>query len=186
MTQPRGPQDYSDELEQQQVYVDFGALRIPYVEGMELIPAVDDQQRIHSISIIVASRVVELTLFAAPRSGGVWEQSFEALKQDGQRRGFTPFPLTGPWGKELLLRPAADSEEMAQRFVGIEGRGWLLRATFFGAAAEDDSVRQPLDAIIANILVQRGSGPRVPGEIIYLTAFEALEQAMRDNAEHNN
>lgn len=185
MSDPIGPRALEPELLSEGMYVDFGCLYIPYMEGMELIPAVDRQGRIHSMSIVVASQCVELTLFAAPRSGGLWAQSFDDLRADGQRRGFDVFPLTGPWGKELLLRPTADNPDMAHRFIGIEGPGWLLRATYFGASAEDDDARAPLDAIVANILVDRGGDARVPGEIIHLTPFDALQQAMEQQQEQS-
>lgn len=178
MAEPAGPRDVSDDALSERIYVSFEALRLPYIEGMELIPAVNSEGLIHSISVVVASQCVELTLFAAPRSGGLWAQAFDELKRHAEGRGFHAFVLTGPWGKELLLRPSEGSDDMAHRFAGIEGPGWLLRATYFGAAAEEEQARAICDSVVENILVDRGKEAKVPGEILYLTPFDELREAM--------
>ncbi|MDO5747116.1 MAG: DUF3710 domain-containing protein [Actinomycetaceae bacterium] len=171
-----GPYTDTHPHNEQRSFMSLGCIDIPYVEGMELVPAMDDQRRFHSVSVVIANLCVELALFAAPRSDGLWKRSFDTLTKDAKEKGFDTFSLTGHWGKELLIRPRKSDGNMPYRFVGIEGPGWLLRATYFGAAAESDKEREMLDAVVSHIVVHRGGDAKPPGELIYLTLPAALEE----------
>lgn len=151
-----------------QQFVSFGTLDIPAVDGMHYTPSVDELGRIHTLSLIVNRQCVELTLFAAPKSGGLWMTTYDDLNSSARKRGFHTFALTGIWGKELLLRPSDPGMDIPYLFAGIEGRGWLLRVVYFGAAAENPQVRASLDAVVANCVIHRDNKMRPPGSLIYL------------------
>lgn len=164
-----------------QSFLHFGCIDIPFIEGMEFAPTCDEDMRCSSLSLIVWNMCVEIAIFAAPRSGGLWEKSFDTLRDDARQKGYATFGLMGKWGKELLVRPKqSHSGDLSYRFVGIEGSRWLMRLIYSGMGAENDAEREKLNTLIDRCVVHRGSQPMPPGELLYMTLPDQIQEYLRD------
>ena len=77
-----GPYDISEAPEDNVVRIDFGSLKIPGVEGMNVNLEVDEQSdAVVAITIVLGEGGLQLQPFAAPRSGGFWEEVRAELGQ---------------------------------------------------------------------------------------------------------
>jgi hypothetical protein len=67
----------------------------------------------------------------------------------------------------------------AQRFVGVDGPRWFLRAVFQGPAAHDAAAAADLEAVVRDVVVVRGAEAMAPREVLPLR----LPQEVADETE---
>ncbi|WP_293782987.1 DUF3710 domain-containing protein [uncultured Aeromicrobium sp.] len=163
-----GPWDSSERDPQGPGYVDLGALRIKGREGVGLqLPS--ENGRPTSVLVVVEGSAMELRIFAASRSGGEWADVLTDLKREVERREGEWKDADGPFGAELRVRVQVTAQDgrtgvQESRILGVEGPRWLLRATLLGRAATDDAAAEQLLEILRDIVVVRGSDPRMVRE----------------------
>lgn len=174
---PAGPYDIAD-LDPETARkgrVDLGGMLVPAVQGMKLQFRVDEKSgKSGRVTIVAADAAVELIAIAAPRSGGMWEQTRTGIVEDAQRRGGKTEEADGPFGTELrVLLPVTNSEGkkgvQASRVAGVDGPRWMLRATFIGGATTDASAFARMVEVVRGVVVVRGDRPMPPGDAIALT-----------------
>lgn len=168
-----GPFD-ADEAYPDEPRVDLGSLLLPQRDGIDIQLQVDQASgQVMAVLLTAEEGGVELRAFAAPRAGDLWSEALPQLVADAVQRGGATAQRDGRWGPELLCQfPVAmpDGEEGVQpsRVAGVNGPRWLLRATFLGAPAVDQSVGDQWDDVVAGIVVHRGEGPLPVGEALPL------------------
>lgn len=168
-----GPFDRS-EVDSLDEHLDFGAVAITPVAGMELRLDVDDAgQEITGLTAVVEGAACQLQAFAAPKSKGVWDDIRDEIADNLLGGGGTAEEKLGPLGIELHTRMPTQGADgrttyAPVRFVGVDGPRWFLRAVLSGNAAIDEAVGDQLVQFLRGTVVTRGSEPRAPREMLPL------------------
>lgn len=183
-----GPFDISEvDLDADEVErLDLGSLIVTPAEGMELRLQVNEEtQQVMSAMVLLGESAIELTVFAAPRSGGMWADIRPDIIEATEQLGGSATMSRGPFGTELrrlLTVQTEDGQEAYQpsRTWVVEGPRWLLRGIVYGQASMVDGTDAPADElhdVFCNLVVRRGEDARAPGDVIPLTLPEGVGQA---------
>lgn len=171
-----GPWDASErQTDDGVVRIDFGSVKVPGVDGMSISLEVDEaSDQVVAITVALEEGAVQLQAFAAPRSGGFWEEVREELSRGITESGGTVDAGVGPLGPQLLANVPAvtpEGENVLQqvRFVGIEGPRWLLRGVMLGAAAGNQRAAEVFEDVVRGCIVDRGLQPMAPGDLLPLS-----------------
>lgn len=169
--------DFGDGVER----VDLGGLLIPANPGVDVQVQVDQSSgAVVQVTLAKANSAVQVQPYAAPRSGGLWEDIRRQLSASISQGGGLVEEVTGSFGTELHAQvPASDGNHALQpaRFVGIEGPRWFLRGVFLGAAARPGEAAADLDAVVRTLGVVRGSEAMPVGSPIPLRLPDAATEA---------
>ena len=181
-----GPFDITEvDLEDDEVSrLDLGSLIITPFEGAELrLNVVEGTRRIVSAMLVSGNSALDLTVFAAPRSGGLWADTRTQLIAETEQAGGQVTLVEGPFGTEVRrLMPAKgpDGQDAVQptRTWMAQGPRWALRGVLYGEAAlsealEEDPVLPFYDAF-RDVVVRRGDGPQRSGEVLLMTIPEGM------------
>jgi hypothetical protein len=171
----RGPLDSSEVSDDDGVpRVDLGGLLVVPPEGVELRLQADQVTGIvSSVLLTTEGAALELRPFAAPKSGGLWDQVRREIVAEATRQGGTATENEGEHGPELRLQvpvrtPDGRNALQVSRVVGVEGPRWLLRGTFLGAAATATDPDGPLEQAFRTVVVVRGQMAMPPREALPL------------------
>jgi uncharacterized protein DUF3710 len=157
-------------------YLDLGSLLIRVPDGAELrLPVSEEDQRVLAALVVLPESAVELTVFAAPRSGGMWEQVAEEIAENAVAAGGTAETVVEPHGRELRLTvPGENGVSQQQRLWGFDGPRWMLRANVVGVAAAGGDALDEVRSLLAGVVVTRGGEPMAPREPLPLRLPEGL------------
>ena len=170
----RGPWDVS-EVNERGRRVDLGALWLPGRDTMELRMEIDKTTSIVSAaSITLDGSTLQLQVFAAPRTTGIWDEIRAEIAESVVKQGGSADDLPGPFGRELLARvPVRTAEGRSghrpARFIGHDGPRWFLRGVLTGRAAVDPEDAKALESVFADVVVLRGSAAKAPRDLLALT-----------------
>ncbi|MBM7795088.1 DUF3710 domain-containing protein [Pseudoglutamicibacter cumminsii] len=188
---PEGPFDISERTPTES-YIDLGSLKIPAIQGMSLNLEVEESSgTVVSAAVEHGESRVQLQAFAASKSGSLWDGISSEIDDAITQQGGRTDRRDGRFGPELLARvqatgPNGEQGHMVARFVGIDGPRWFLRAVFGGPAAINDEAAQELEAFVAGVIVDRGTGPMSPTELLPLRVPEGSETAAESaQAQHD-
>lgn len=160
---PAGPGPYDvtqipDDIDR----VDLGALLVAPVQGCDLRLQVNEKTKeIGAVLLAGEDGGIEFQAFAAPRTGGLWDEVRPQIAQDVARRGGTTVERESRFGTELLCRVPVDrgnaaSDVQVTRVVGIDGPRWMLRATFLGRPAVEPDDSEQWEHALSLVAVRRG------------------------------
>jgi Protein of unknown function (DUF3710) len=173
-----GPYDVRDAPDDAVERVDLGAIRIP-VGDLELRVDVDEIGAALSATLVQTGGQVQLGLFAAPRTEGIWDEVREEIRASiSQQRG-TVQEVDGVFGLELTGTIPADTGVAKVRFVGVDGPRWFLRAMLVGAPATDPTLAKRFNQLIRNIVIVRGAEPFPVRDPIPLTLPAEMAERLR-------
>lgn len=138
--------------------VDFGAMRIPRETGVEIqVQAQQDTGTILQVTLVAGKAAVQIQPFAAPKSGGLWDEVRGQLRSQINGGGGLVEEVDGPFGVELHAQVRQEKGGMQPiRFVALEGERWILRAVFMGAASRPGPDASQLEILVKSIDVTRG------------------------------
>ena len=75
-----GPRNYKD-VDTSEGYVDMGAILLPSRPGMQLRTQVaDDGTTVLQILVVLGNSGIQMSVAAAPRSGGVWDELRDEIR----------------------------------------------------------------------------------------------------------
>ncbi|MBO1755379.1 DUF3710 domain-containing protein [Allobranchiibius sp. CTAmp26] len=180
-----GPFDRS-EVKHLDDRLDFGAVALRPQAGMELRLDVDEEAgNITGITAVLGESACQVQVFAAPKSGGIWDDIRDEIADGLITGGGSATEELGPLGIELAVRIPARGKDgrttySAARFAGVDGPRWFLRAVFSGAAATDEAAAAPLLEFVRDSVVLRGSEARAPRELLELKVPDAVAQAAEE------
>lgn len=164
--------------------LDLGALRVAPAPGIDVQVQVDEASgQVAQLTFARPDAAVQVQPYAAPRSGGLWDDVRGQIKASISQSGGLVEEADGPFGIELRAQvPASDGTSGLQpaRFVGIEGPRWFLRAVFLGAAARPGEAASALEAMVRNLIVVRGGDAMPVGAPIMLTLPQAADAETPD------
>lgn len=170
-----GPRDSGGEL-CPSGYVDLGALYVPAEPGIQLRAQFEaDKKTLRRILLVTGNSAIQLSVAAAPRSGGVWDELREQVVASIEQMNGTAELVETRYGTELAAMvpvrlPDGGEAHQPLRIIAIEGPRWMLRADLQGAAASGDAEqRERCESILDRLIVNRGSEPRIRLELLPLT-----------------
>jgi hypothetical protein len=172
--------------------LDLGSLQIPAIEGVEVRVQASPDGGVEQIVLVDGDSALQLGVFAAPRSEGIWDEIRAEIAAGVTRQGGTADEVPGPFGRELVVRVPVRSADgrtghQAQRFVGVDGPRWFLRAVIQGPAVHDQEAAGTLESVVRDVVVVRGGEAMAPREVLALRlpqevvdeATEAVEEESR-------
>jgi hypothetical protein len=171
--------------------LDLGALRIPAVDGVEVRVQADESGAIQQVVLANGESALQLGVFAAPRSEGIWDEVRAEIRKQLFTDGVAAEEVDGDYGQELRARVRTPDGLTDIRFVGVDGPRWFVRAVYQGPAAVDPSVAPGLAECLNNLVVDRGQEAkpvrepltlRLPKEIADQHAAEIEAQAAAEGA----
>ncbi|MFD6566340.1 DUF3710 domain-containing protein [Micromonospora profundi] len=151
----RGPYDIS-EVDDEVQRLDLGSLHIPAVAEVEVRVQADPQGVIQQVVLVHGDNALQLGVFAAPRSEGIWDEVREEIRQSLLRDGATAEEVDGEYGPELHARVTTPDGPTHLRFVGVDGPRWMVRGVFQGPVAVDPASAGPLAECLDGLVVDRG------------------------------
>ncbi|CRK55837.1 FIG01122115: hypothetical protein [Alloactinosynnema sp. L-07] len=177
-----GPYDESEAPDDESPRLDLGSLRIPVPDGAQLQVEMDPAGPVRAVHVLTPIGQLTLNAYAAPRSGGLWREVCGELAEQLRTDGASVRSQTGEWGQEL----SASLNEVALRFVGVDGPRWMLRGVVAGPPELADTSTEALRAMLRNTIVVRGTQPmpvRTPLQIDLPQAIaEHIAQADQQQA----
>ncbi|MDZ5443212.1 DUF3710 domain-containing protein [Micromonospora sp. 4G57] len=176
----RGPYDVSEAPDMPRL--DLGSLQIPAVPDVEVRVQADPQGVIQQVVLVHGENALQLGVFAAPRSEGIWDEVREEIRQSLFNDGAAAREVEGEYGTELHARVRTPDGLTDLRFVGIDGPRWMVRGVYQGAAATDPASAGPLAVCLDNLVVDRGHEAKPVREPLPLRLpREMAEQAGQEN-----
>jgi Protein of unknown function (DUF3710) len=150
----RGPYDVS--AAPPGARLDLGSLQIPAVEGVDVRVQASQDGAIQQVILVHGDSALQLGVFAAPRSEGIWDEVREEIRHSFYTEGVATEETDGEYGVELRARVPAEGGLTDLRFVGVDGPRWMVRAVYQGRAASDPATAGPLDECLSGLVVDRG------------------------------
>jgi hypothetical protein len=189
-TETTGPWDAADAPEDGLARIDLGALRLPALSGMELRVDVNPQQQVVGASLRSGESLLQLSVFAAPRAGGLWDDVRAELARSASGQGASLSEVEGPFGTELAgtvllpgpAEPGATTPprpvRRPARFLGVDGPRWFLRGMLSGPAVDEPDGAAALEDAFRSIVVVRGAEPMPVREQLPMTLPPQLAAQM--------
>jgi hypothetical protein len=185
-----GPFDVADAPDVQVERIDFGALQIPAVPGVEVRFQATPQGEIGTLVLVHDQSQLQLGVYAAPRSEGIWDEIRDLIAGNLKASGARPEEIEGDYGPELRARVRDEAGQTAiVRHVGVDGPRWFVHAIFAGAAGADADADPALREVMRGLVVNRGNEARPVKESLPLrlppqaVAAAAEEQAQQAQAQ---
>ncbi|RKN49153.1 DUF3710 domain-containing protein [Micromonospora endolithica] len=177
----RGPYDVSEAPDGVQ-RLDLGSLQIPAVPDVEVRVQADPQGVIQQVVLVHGPNALQLGVFAAPRSEGIWDEVREEIRQSLFADGAAAQEVQGEYGPELHARVRTPDGLTDLRFVGIDGPRWMVRGVYQGEVATDPAASGPLTQCLDGLVVDRGQEAKPVREPLPLR----LPREIADQAETAN
>ena len=161
--------------------IDLGSLLVPIPHEAEIQVEVS-QEGPRAVHVASPYGRVTPVAFAAPRSGGLWEEQLNEVEQQITADGLKSHRESGPWGIEITgIGPHG-----MMHMVGINGPGWMLRLTAVGPDESHDQLVALTRGIASRTIVKRGDGPMPAGETLPVALpqdmVQELQKAMAQRA----
>lgn len=154
-----GPWDSADAPDDGQERIDLGALRVPPVRGYDLRVEVSQEGQVVAATFAGQRGEMQLGVFAAPRSAGIWDEVRHEIRASVSAQGGTTQEEPGTFGMELVGRMPMPGGHRPARFIGIDGPRWFLRALLTGPVAGDRRQAKALEDALRQVVVVRGADP---------------------------
>mgnify|MGYP001941912299 CR=1 FL=1 len=161
--------DFSD------VTLNLGSIRIPMPKESQVQVEMgeDGPKMVH---IVTRHGRFTPVAFAAPRKGGMWEQSSEEIIEGMRAEGMPVTVERGPWGREIV----GTGTNGVIRIVGVEGPRWLYRATLAAPTGREDDLAELGRQIIARSFVYRGEDPILAGNSLPVVLPQQLAAQVQE------
>ncbi len=181
-----GPWDIADNFPAAE-RVDCGSLLIPLHDGFDVQINVAEEQGAW-VAVVHEESGMQLQAFAAPRSGGLWDEVRHEIAANIAESGGTCAETYGPYGTELVAQvPISAEGEPAEpqpvRFLGFDGPRWFLRGVISGPAASDQLLGAPFNTLFGDVVVVRGDYPAPPREQLEIRLPEEARRALEEQME---
>jgi hypothetical protein len=161
--------------------LDLGSLLIPAIEGVEVRVQANPDGGVEQIVLVHGNSALQLGVFAAPRSEGIWDEVRAEIAAAMKSDGAAPQEFDGPYGVELAARVNTPEGPADVRFVGVDGPRWMVRALFQGLAAADPGQEGVLGECLRGLVVVRDDEARPVREALPLR----LPREMAEHAEEH-
>ncbi|MGE5829515.1 MAG: DUF3710 domain-containing protein [Micromonosporaceae bacterium] len=175
----QGPYDVSEAPDDGLERFDLGALRIPAISGIEIRMQAGPEGEVQQVVLVHGDSALELGVFAAPRTEGIWDEVRAELRAALGREGARPEEIEGEYGVELRAKVRSADGPTQVRFVGVDGPRWFVRATYQGPAAVDPARAATLREVLCGLVVDRGTQAMPVREALPLRLPPAAAEQMK-------
>lgn len=146
--------------------LDFGSLRVPAVDGMQVRAELDGDQVV-AVSVMLDDSVLQMQAFAAPRSEDLWDEVRQEIAEGIRGSQGRAREAEGRFGRELhaevvVTDGTGTTQRQPARFVGIDGDRWFLRGVVTGPGATDQARAAGVEDVFAGVVVVRGEHAAAP------------------------
>ena len=160
------------------VTLNLGSIRVPLPKESQVQVEMGEQgpKMVH-----VVTRYGRITpvAFAAPRTGGLWEESSQEIIEGMRAEGMPVEIQQGPWGQEIV----GTGTNGVIRIIGVEGPRWLYRVTLAAPTGSEDQLAEIGRETIARSFVYRGEDPILAGNSLQVVLPAQLAQQVQAAAE---
>ncbi|WP_083290205.1 MULTISPECIES: DUF3710 domain-containing protein [unclassified Corynebacterium] len=160
------------------VTLNLGSIRVPLPKESQVQVEMGEQgpKMVH-----VVTRYGRITpvAFAAPRTGGLWEESSEEIIAGMRSEGMPVEIQQGPWGQEIV----GTGTNGVIRIIGVEGPRWLYRVTLAAPTGSEDQLAEIGRETVARSFVYRGDDPILAGNSLQVVLPAQLAQQVQAAAE---
>ncbi|WP_257161243.1 DUF3710 domain-containing protein [Corynebacterium cystitidis] len=162
--------------------LNLGSMRIPLPQESQVQVEMGDQSP-RMLHIVTHHGRITPVAFAAPSSGGQWDQSVDEIA-DGMRGQGMPVTLEiGPWGREVV----GTGTNGVIRIFGVDGPRWMLRMTCAAPTGKEEQLAALAREMAARTFVYRGNDPILAGNslpvILPQQLAEQVQQAVQQRAQ---
>lgn len=154
-----GPYDITQAPDDGINRLDLGSLRLPTLPGIQVQFQVEEATGVPLTVLVTDGRsAMELSVFAAPKSRGLWEEVRTEILATVEASGGRE--AGGSFGRELrmALPTGQPGQAVPARMLGVDGPRWFLRAVITGVAGEDPGAAPLLEETLRQTVVARGDG----------------------------
>ena len=153
-----GPWDESEIEWDATERLDLGSLLIAATPGVDVQVQVDDATgAVALITLASPDAGVQVQVFAAPKSGGLWDETRKQIASSINSANGLVEEADGAFGRELRAQVPGEQGLQPARFVGIEGPRWFIRAVFLGSASRPGASADLLESAVRGLVVVRGN-----------------------------
>jgi hypothetical protein len=152
---PAGPFDEADAPDDDLARLDLGSVLLPVPDGAQLQVEMDQPGTVKAIHVVLPAGQMTVNAYAAPKSGGLWEEVCGELAEQLKNDGAAVRSAAGEWGQELM----ASLGELSLRFIGVDGPRWMLRAVVAGPPDQAAQAAHGLRTLVRGTVVVRGTQP---------------------------
>jgi hypothetical protein len=164
--------------------LDLGSLQIPAVPEVEIRVQANPEGNVQQVVLVNGENALQIGVFAAPRSEGIWEEVREEIRKSLFSEGVAAEETEGEYGVELRARVRTADGLTDLRFLGIDGPRWMVRGVFQGPAATDPSRAGVLVECLHGLVVDRGQEAKPVREPLPLRLpKDATDQVQEQQAE---
>lgn len=181
-----GPWDLAAAPSDDLTRVDLGSLRVPAMPGVEIRVEAGPDGQIVAAALSAGSSALELGVFAAPRSAGIWDEVRAEIADSLREQGSGVTEQDGAFGAELVATLGGPQGDQTARFVGVDGPRWFVRGLFTGPAATNPVQAGLLTRSLREVVVVRGDEAMPVRDPLPLTVpQEALDDALDEAGRHS-
>jgi hypothetical protein len=165
--------------------LDLGSLLIPAIDGVEVRVQANPDGAVEQVVLVIGESALQLGVFAAPRSEGIWGEVRAEIAEAMTADGVTAHEVEGPYGVELVATVNSPQGPADVRFVGVDGPRWMVRALFQGPAASDRSQEGALGDCLEGVVVVRDEEARPVREALPLRLPKEMAEHAQQQAEQS-
>lgn len=163
--------------------LDLGTLQIPNVPGVGLQLEATPNGQVGKVMLEHEGSRLQLSVHAAPRTEGIWDEVRAELRTDLLGKGAKVVEVDGAYGTQLAARqPQAGGGYLEARYIGIDGPRWFVMAVLIGPAAADPDRATVFQAVLRDLVVDRGQEARPVKELVPLRLPPALSAQLAQAA----
>lgn len=163
--------------------LDLGSLLIPAVDGVEVRVQANPEGGVEQVVLVHAGSALQLGVFAAPRSEGIWDEVRDEIAAAMRADGVSPVETDGPYGTELSATVNTPDGPADVRFVGVNGPRWLVRALYQGPVATDPDAAGVLRECLEGLVVVRDGEARPVREPLPLRLPREMAEHAQEHAD---
>lgn len=157
-----------------QATLNLGSMRVP-LPMQSQVQVEMGQTGPKMVHIVTTHGRATPVAFAAPRTGGLWEQSSEEIAEGMRSEGMPVEFQTGPWGREIVGTGANG----IIRIIGVEGPRWLYRVTLAAPNGKEDEMAALGRELVARSFIYRGNDPVLAGNSLPVVLPAQLAQQVQ-------
>ncbi|MFB9903298.1 DUF3710 domain-containing protein [Allokutzneria oryzae] len=173
-----GPYDEADAPQDEISRLDLGSVKVPVPDGSQLqVEVGQDDGQLRAVHVVTPVGRLTVSAYAAPRTGDMWREIAKELADQLRSEGHRVIKERGVWGDEVSAE--VDSDDVALRFVGVNGPRWMLRGVTAGPREAADEAAELLREILRLTVVVRGQAPMPVRTPLPVELPEAIAQHLQ-------
>ncbi|MCP3804503.1 DUF3710 domain-containing protein [Allokutzneria sp. A3M-2-11 16] len=175
---PDGPFDEADAPQDEISRLDLGSVRVPVPDGSQLqVEVGQDDGELRAVHVVTPVGRLTVSAYAAPRTGDMWREIAKELTDQLRGEGHRVVKERGVWGDEVSAE--ISNEDVALRFVGVNGPRWMLRGVTAGPRESAEDAADMLREILRLTVVVRGQSPMPVRTPLPVELPEAIAQHLQ-------